>query len=83
MLGNLQNPPEPFGDIIRTHFRLKANSIRGQLDHWLAQDDGRATLGDGAGYSTPQKSEGTSGNGLKKDIDELKRILKDLESGKA
>ncbi|EJT97519.1 hypothetical protein DACRYDRAFT_84483 [Dacryopinax primogenitus] len=40
MMGNLKNPPEPFGDVIRTHFRLKARSLRTQLNKWLAMDDG-------------------------------------------
>ena len=40
MLGNLKAPPEPWADVIRTHFRLKAKSITAQLDKWLAEDDG-------------------------------------------
>jgi hypothetical protein len=82
MLGNLNNPPEPFGDIIRTHFRLKAKSITAQLDEWLSKDDGKATSPDGGGYNIPGKVEaGGSTNGLKKDIDELKAILAQLEAG--
>ncbi|KAJ7095356.1 hypothetical protein B0H15DRAFT_829186 [Mycena belliarum] len=80
MLGNLQNPPEPFADIIRTHFRLKARSIAAQLDDWLAQDDGRQTLGDGAGYSGGRaEATGQSSNGLASDVAEMKRLLKDLQ----
>ncbi|KAJ7781258.1 hypothetical protein B0H16DRAFT_1497657 [Mycena metata] len=71
MLGNLQNPPEPFADIIRTHFRLKAKSISAQLDQWLAQDDGKSTLGDGAGFdgAGARQATGTSSNGLAADVD--------------
>lgn len=52
MLGNLKNPPEPFKDIILTHFRLKAKSITTQLDEWLKLDDGKAMNGAGGGYVT-------------------------------
>lgn len=81
MLGNLKNPPEPFDDIIRTHFRLKAKSITAQLDDWLSKDDNKPTNGEGPGYRgedniTPGSS---SNNGLKKDIDELKAMLKKLQ----
>ncbi|KAJ6485001.1 ubiquitin conjugating enzyme family protein [Mycena vitilis] len=82
MLGNLQNPPEPFADIIRTHFRLKARSIAAQLDQWLATDDGKATVGDGAGLSQVRAdSIGQSSNGLAADVAEVKRVLKDLQAG--
>lgn len=81
MLGNLKNPPEPFSDIICTHFRLKAKSITAQLDEWLSQDDGKATSPDGGGYNIPGKVEaGGSTNGLKKDVDEMKAMLTKLEN---
>ncbi|KAK0230796.1 hypothetical protein IW262DRAFT_1340488 [Armillaria fumosa] len=78
MLGNLKNPPEPFGDIIRTHFRLKARSITAQLDQWLAMDDGKPTTSDGGGYGGSERVAGGSSNGFKADCDELKEMLKDL-----
>lgn len=82
MLGNLKNPPEPFEDIIRTHFRLKARSITAQLNEWVAQDDGKATTPDGGGYSNATKPvAGSSNNGLRKDVDELKEILAQLQAG--
>lgn len=81
MLGNLRNPPEPFGDVIRTHFRLKARSIMAQLDKWLAQDDGRATLPDGA--ASGHGPAGSSSAAFQADIDELKRVLQGLQHGKA
>jgi hypothetical protein len=78
MLGNLKNPPEPFADIIRTHFRLKAKSISSQLDEWLRKDDSRPTLGDGGGASN--LTAGASGsNGLSKDIEELKGMMQALQ----
>ncbi|KIM46212.1 hypothetical protein M413DRAFT_16929 [Hebeloma cylindrosporum] len=78
MLGNLKTPPEPFADVIRTHFRLKARSISSQLDEWLRKDDGKPTTADGGGYSNI-KSDGPASNGLAKDVDELKKFLKKLE----
>ncbi|KAG7096985.1 hypothetical protein E1B28_004380 [Marasmius oreades] len=80
MLGNLKNPPEPFADIVRTHFRLKAKSILAQLDQWLSEDDNKVTMGDGASV-TGSRTETTSDNGLKKDIDEMKALLRRLEQG--
>ncbi|KAG6817467.1 hypothetical protein H0H87_008635 [Tephrocybe sp. NHM501043] len=82
MLGNLKAPPEPFADIIRTHFRLKARSIAAQLDKWLAEDDGKATSADGGGYGVGAKGESGSTNGFKRDADEMKAILAKLESEK-
>ena len=78
MLGNLKTPPEPFADIIRTHFRLKAKSISLQLDDWLRKDDGRPTIGDGG--ASHSHSTGASGsNGLSKDIEELKGMMKAMQ----
>ncbi|KAJ7591087.1 hypothetical protein C8J56DRAFT_934652 [Mycena floridula] len=83
MLGNLRNPPEPFADVIRTHFRLKAKSIATQLDIWLSKDDGKATCGEGAAYNGGRGTDaGSSSNGFKADIEEMKVILKQLEAGK-
>jgi hypothetical protein len=81
MLGNLKNPPEPFGDILRTHFRLKARSISAQLDQWLSQDDGQPTVNDGASTGCVRGGIGGSANGLQADIEELKRLLKQLPDG--
>ncbi|KAG6814198.1 hypothetical protein H0H92_000875 [Tricholoma furcatifolium] len=84
MLGNLKAPPEPFADVIRTHFRLKARSIAAQLDKWLVEDDGKATTSDGGGYGSAMAKveSGGSSNGLKKDVDEMKALLAKLETGK-
>ncbi|OBZ70225.1 Baculoviral IAP repeat-containing protein 6 [Grifola frondosa] len=79
MLGNLKAPPEPWGDVIRTHFRLKARSIIVQLDKWLEEDDGKATTGDGA-YTQKSVASGSS-NGFRADVDELKTLLTRLQSG--
>ena len=81
MLGNLKNPPEPFADIIRTHFRLKARSLSSQLDDWLSKDDGQVTSFDGGVYSGANLKTDSSGssNGFLKDIVEMKAILKKLQ----
>lgn len=78
MLGNLRNPPEPFADIIRTHFRLKTRSLIIQLDEWLAQDDGKPTSS--GEYQGPGKEGGvgTSSNGFGKDVADLKLALQEL-----
>ncbi|KZT06502.1 ubiquitin conjugating enzyme family protein [Laetiporus sulphureus 93-53] len=81
MLGNLKNPPEPFEDVIRTHFRLKARSIMAQLDDWLAQDDGKLT--DDGGYSAHKTTATGSSNGFQADVQELKSLLTQLQSGTA
>lgn len=83
MLGNLKNPPEPFADVIRTHFRLKARSILKQLDEWLALDDNKTLMGDG-GYVAPNvkgASAGGSSNGFAEDVEELRGILRRLMAG--
>ncbi len=63
MLGNIKNPPEPFKDIILTHFRLKSKSITKQLDEWLKQDDGKALSGQGAGYQVVNAGTGNQAAG--------------------
>ncbi|KAJ4481506.1 ubiquitin conjugating enzyme family protein [Lentinula edodes] len=79
MLDALQNPPEPFEDVIRTHFRLKARSLKKQLDSWLKEDDHRALASDGAEYSgTGRNSSTSSSNDFKADINSLKSLLNDL-----
>lgn len=78
MLGNLQSPPEPFEDIIRTHFRLKSKEISKQLDKWLAEDDGHPTSSDGGGYGGNAPNAGLSTNGFRKDIEDLKEVISKL-----
>ena len=75
MLGMLKNPPEPFEEVIRTHFRLKSRSIMQQLDKWLEEDDGKPTTADGA--NLPKSASGSS-NGFEADVIELKTLLQRL-----
>jgi hypothetical protein len=80
MLGNLRNPPEPWENVIRTHFRLKARSIAKQLNHWLQLDDGRQISEDGANIEnrSPAAGGGGSSNGMKKDVDALVELMNSL-----
>ena len=80
MLGNLKNPPEPFGDVIRTHFRLKAKSISKQLDAWLAEDDSAQTSEDGGVSVRVRRNASGSSNGFKSDIEELKALMAKLQT---
>ncbi|KAH9833805.1 ubiquitin conjugating enzyme family protein [Rhodofomes roseus] len=80
MLGNLKNPPEPFEDVIRTHFRLKAKSIMAQLDQWLAIDDGKPITDGGYGGLLKNPTGAGSSNGFQADVDELKRLLTQLQT---
>ena len=79
MLGNLKAPPEPWGDVVRTHFRLKAKSISAQLDKWLAEDDSAPTVSDGA-FNGKVHGSGSS-NGFAEDVAELKGLLAKLQTG--
>ena len=82
MLGNLRNPPEPFEDVIRTHFRLKARSLMQQLDDWLALDDGRNLDSDGASSVARQRANQSGGSTtFQKDVEDLKQALQALVNG--
>jgi hypothetical protein len=78
MLGNLKAPPEPFADVITTHFRLKARSLFKQLDEWLDLDDGRSLDGQNGGGHL-NAAGGGAGQALRKDVDELKGLLLKLD----
>ena len=68
ILGTLTN--SAVASEIRTHFRLKAQAIREQLDRWQAMDDGNATAGDSmsaAGYVQHVQQVGGTVLGGKKD----------------
>lgn len=46
---------QPVENEIKTHFRLKAPSIKQQIEKWRALDDGEATAADGEYSSSPLK----------------------------
>lgn len=67
MLEMLKNPPAPWEDVIRGHFKLKKAEIKEQLDLWVKEDDKQATHGDGARYISSYPgaaSATTTGNDL-------------------
>ncbi|KAG8685262.1 hypothetical protein FRC09_014859 [Ceratobasidium sp. 395] len=78
MLGNLKAPPEPFADVIQTHFRLKARSLFKQLDEWLGLDDGRSLDGQNGGGQLGSAG-GSAGQALRRDVNELKGMLLKLD----
>lgn len=88
MANNLKNPPFPFENEIKTHFRLKANSIRAQLDRWKQEDDGRPTNRDNFGLvhaggplSSSSSSSGASSSQTPFDIaaKHLRELLDELD----
>ncbi|EUC65204.1 ubiquitin conjugating enzyme family protein [Rhizoctonia solani AG-3 Rhs1AP] len=82
MLGNLKAPPEPFADVITTHFRLKARSLFKQLDEWLELDDGRVLDGQNGGGQPNSTGTGAS-QALRRDVQELKSLLLKLDPNAA
>ncbi|KAH7344763.1 hypothetical protein B0J17DRAFT_702352 [Rhizoctonia solani] len=78
MLGNLKAPPEPFADVITTHFRLKARSLFKQLDEWLELDDGRPLDGQNGG-GQPNSTGTGAGQPLRRDVQEFKSLLLKLD----
>jgi hypothetical protein len=81
MLRTLRDPPEPFGDIVRTHFRLKAKSISAQLDEWLAKDDGKPLAGDGSMSAQEHNRAGGGRSNMEADVKEMKKLLDKLQKG--
>jgi hypothetical protein len=82
MLGNLKALPEPFADVIKTHFRLKARSLFKQLDEWLELDDGRPLDGQNGGGQLNSLGSG-AGQALRRDVNELKTLLLKLDPNAA
>lgn len=79
MLGNLKNPPEPFEEVIRTHFKLKSATIRAQLDKWLTLDDRLPTAGAAHGQHKEKPQSSGTQTPFEKDVAELKALLLALE----
>lgn len=75
MLGNLQSPPEPFEDVIKTHFKLKGDDICAQLDKWLQMDDKVKTVAVEVGGGSGRAEAGLN---LKSDVATLKALIKRL-----
>lgn len=81
MANNLKNPPFPFENEIKTHFRLKAKAIRAQLDRWKAEDDGKPTNRDYFGVSPPNTASGASSSQTPFDVSakHLRSLLDELD----
>lgn len=92
MLEYLKTPPSGFEDIIKTHFKLKARSLKKQLDKWLAEDDGKPLYGDSMSSATSGSylvgssasaaaavaNPGQTMTAFAKDIEEVKTLLDKL-----
>ncbi|WWC92891.1 uncharacterized protein L201_007853 [Kwoniella dendrophila CBS 6074] len=76
MANNINSPPYPFENEIKTHFRLKARSIKQQIENWKALDDGKACASEN--FSLTSAGAGVSFDAAAK---EMKRLLDDLERG--
>ncbi|WVQ77522.1 hypothetical protein IAR50_007208 [Cryptococcus sp. DSM 104548] len=83
MANNIKNPPYPFENEIRTHFRLKAKTIRQQIERWRALDDKQEILGDNwRAKDDPGNTNPESKRGFAHCAKEVLRLLDELE-GKA
>ncbi|WVQ95948.1 hypothetical protein IAU59_003047 [Kwoniella sp. CBS 9459] len=80
-MGNsIKTPPRPFENEVKTHFRLKARSIREQIKKWKALDDGQETNGDYYGASTPSTSTTRVGKtAFEKAAEGMLKLLDELE----
>ncbi|KAK4687368.1 hypothetical protein P7C73_g2746, partial [Tremellales sp. Uapishka_1] len=75
----LKDPPFPFENEIKTHFRLKANAIREQLDKWKQMDDGKPIISQNPGRSEAASSTGETA--FDKSSAVLRRLLDELDCG--
>ncbi|ORY34658.1 hypothetical protein BCR39DRAFT_513852 [Naematelia encephala] len=86
MANNIKTPPYPFENEIKTHFRLKSQWIRKQLDRWKALDDGHPISGDsyspGVRSRDSKPSERAEGSQVPFDqyADELRQLLDELDT---
>ncbi|EGG03790.1 uncharacterized protein MELLADRAFT_65352 [Melampsora larici-populina 98AG31] len=79
MIGSIKNPNPAFADVIKTHFRLKSQVIKDQLDQWLQEDDGQALRPDNPGGAVGQAKVGNGQDSmLARNVEELKRLLDEL-----
>lgn len=99
MANNIASPPFPFEQEIRTHFRLKAASIREQIVAWRKLDDGLgidgANMGGGGlaldetgGVGGKRKTTGSGASAqdktaFEKAADKVLTLLAELEGDKA
>ncbi|TYJ53196.1 hypothetical protein B9479_006174 [Cryptococcus floricola] len=80
MANNIKKPPHPFENEIKTHFRLKAKTIRQQIGKWRAQDDKQEILGDNwRDKNDPENTNPESKRGFAHCAREVLRLLDELE----
>ncbi|KAL1412563.1 hypothetical protein Q8F55_000310 [Vanrija albida] len=81
MGNNLANPPFPFENEIKTHFRLKADVIRAQLEQWKTIDDGKSTTGDS--YTSVQSAtsdrSSSKATSFETAADRMRELLEELK----
>nr|XP_019043448.1 ubiquitin-conjugating enzyme family protein [Kwoniella bestiolae CBS 10118]OCF22378.1 ubiquitin-conjugating enzyme family protein [Kwoniella bestiolae CBS 10118] len=78
MANNIKNPPLPFENEIKTHFRLKSKSIRQQIEKWKDLDDGKPVTGDAYSSLGSSNDKSRSFDSASK---EMLRLLDQLDSG--
>lgn len=79
MIGSIKNPNPAFADVIKTHFRLKSQVIKDQLDQWLAEDDGQPLRSDNLGGAVGQARVGNGQDPmLARNVEEMKQLLDQL-----
>nr|XP_018260191.1 uncharacterized protein I303_07108 [Kwoniella dejecticola CBS 10117]OBR82349.1 hypothetical protein I303_07108 [Kwoniella dejecticola CBS 10117] len=79
MANNIKRPPYPFETEIKAHFRLKAKSIKEQIEKWKKLDDGKAVSGDSF-LGAPGHTGTITFDGA---AQEVKRLLGQLENGES
>ncbi|WVR07973.1 hypothetical protein IAU60_005016 [Kwoniella sp. DSM 27419] len=84
MANNLKTLPFPFENEVSTHFRLKAEAIRKQIEQWRKLDDGQPVAADG--YVAPYLGSGTQGSSsmtcFERAAAEMLTLLDDLTQAK-
>ncbi|KAL7424706.1 class II myosin [Cryptotrichosporon argae] len=65
--------PFPYEQAVYSHFRLKAKSLRSQLDHWLAMEDLNKAPGAGAKMTASHSAP------FAEDVQKLKYLLSQLD----
>ncbi|KIR36597.1 ubiquitin-conjugating enzyme family protein [Cryptococcus deuterogattii MMRL2647] len=81
MANNIKNPPHPFENEIKTHFRLKAKAIRQQIEKWREMDDSKEVEADywGGAHAHTSVTSALSKRSFEAAAKEVLRLLDELE----
>ncbi|KIY34108.1 ubiquitin-conjugating enzyme family protein [Cryptococcus gattii E566] len=81
MANNIKNPPHPFENEIKTHFRLKAKAIRQQIEKWREMDDSKEVEADywGGAHAHTSVTSTLSKRSFEAAAKEVLRLLDELE----